>query len=92
MKIADNPFYIGVFPNGIGTKIENTAEAIATFIVDSGVDYDLKILTPDEDTVLNTFGIWIDRCSDQDFLTELKEVLIPKQKKLTKELGFPDCP
>ena len=82
MKIADNPFYIGVF-SGATTRIENTAEAIAAFIVDSGKEGDLEILTPNGDAVLNTMGIWIDRCSDQDFLIELKEVLIPKQKKLT---------
>ena len=91
MKIADKPFYYGL-SSGDETKLENTAEAIATFIVTAGKDCDLEILSPDGDDILNTFGMWINRCPDKEFLAELKAVLIPKQKELMESLGFPPCP
>jgi hypothetical protein len=79
MKIADNPYYIGSFPND-DVRLKNTA----------GEQCDLRILLPNGHEVLNTNGVFINRCPDKEFLAELKEVLIPKQKELANKLGFPD--
>ena len=89
MKIADNPYYIGI-SSEIGGKLDNTAEALANFICVAGETSDLRILLPNGNTLLNTFGIFIDRCADKEFLEELKEVLIPMQKEMARELGLPE--
>lgn len=86
MKIADHPFYMGLSPNG-AVKLKNTAKSIATFICDT--DDDVQILTPDGDKILNTFGLFISRCADKEFLEELRVVLTPMQKKMEGECGFP---
>jgi len=90
MKIADTEFYIGISTNK-EVKPENTAESLATFICDAGNSGDLRIITPNGNEILNTFGIFINRCADMEFLEELKKVLIPMQKKLEGELGLPEC-
>ena len=38
--------------------------------------------------MLNTFGIYIDRCSDFDYLEKLRPVLVEKQLKLESSLGL----
>ena len=91
MKIADNPYYYGLFADD-EVKLENTAEALASFICEQGTCQDLWILTPESVQVINTSGIWIDKCCDQEFLQELKEVLIPKQKLFMESQGFPELP
>ena len=91
MKIADNPFYIGILPTG-NIRIENTAESLATFICTAGKYCNIFITVPDKRLILNTSGIWINQCFEKDFLEELKQVLIPMQKELMNELGFPECP
>ena len=83
MKIADSPHYIGV-SRFIETKLENTAEALATYIVHAGQHRDIHIISADDDVVLNTTGVWIDKCCDSEFLAELKEVLNPKIEELLK--------
>jgi hypothetical protein len=90
MKIADNPYYIGI-SSEIGGKLDNTAKALAKFICVAGETSDLRILLPNGNTILNTNGIFIDRCADKEFLEELKKTLIPMQKKVESELGFPEC-
>jgi len=79
MKIADNSFYVGVSSTG-ETKLGNTAEALATYIVSAGRYEDLMILDQDRKEILNTFGVLIDKCVDYEFLLELRKTLIPKQK------------
>ena len=87
MKISDHPYYIGVVSQ-VDTKIENTAEAIANYIIEFGWDHNfVEILTLDFDEVLSTRTIWVDWCADKDFLIELNKVLIPKQKELMDKLG-----
>ena len=81
-KFGDFPFLVGVTSNRHAVKLENSTEAVADFICTKGVDGDLCILTPDGDKVLNTFGIYIDRCSDFDYLEKLRPVLVEKQLKL----------
>ena len=87
-KFGDFPFLVGVTSNRHAVKLENSAEAVADFICSKGVDGDLCILTPDGDKVLNTFGIYIDRCSDFDYLEKLRPVLVEKQLKLESSLGL----
>ena len=58
-----------------------TPENIASFIMEGGCAYDKTITTPLDMPFLNTFGFFIDRCADQDFLTkELLPVLVPMQE------------
>ena len=87
-KFGDFPFLVGVTSNRHAVKLENSTEAVADFICTKGVDGDLCILTPDGDKVLNTFGIYIDRCSDFDYLEKLRPVLVEKQMKLESSLGL----
>lgn len=87
-KFGDFPFLVGVTSNRHAVKLENSTEAVADFICSKGVDGDLCILTPDGDKVLNTFGIYIDRCSDFDYLEKLRPVLVEKQLKLESSLGL----
>ena len=87
-KFGDFPFLVGVTSNRHAVKLENSTEAVADFICTKGVDGDLCVLTPDGDKVLNTFGIYIDRCSDFDYLEKLRPVLVEKQMKLESSLGL----
>ena len=87
-KFGDFPFLVGVTSNRHAVKLENSTEAVADFICTKGVDGDLCILTPDGDKVLNTSGIYIDRCSDFDYLEKLRPVLVEKQLKLESSLGL----
>ena len=87
-KFGNFPFLVGVTSNRHAVKLENSTEAVADFICTKGVDGDLCILTPDGDKVLNTFGIYIDRCSDFDYLEKLRPVLVEKQLKLESSLGL----
>lgn len=91
VKISDNSHYIGVFSGG-ETEIVNTPDRLAAFICEAGKQDDLTVLTPDRRVVLNTFGIYIDRCPDQDFLHELLDILIPMQMEAEAETGLPRCP
>ncbi|MDD4422783.1 MAG: hypothetical protein PHD46_07085 [Eubacteriales bacterium] len=86
MKASDYDYLIGMH-SGDYQRIENTLEAVSDFICEAGMDDDLVIITPDNRRVLNTFGIYIDRCADKDYLEQLLPVLIPKQM----EIDGTDC-
>ena len=104
MKISDNPYYLSTFPDkvlskdssctfieaGDAVKIENNAKALTAFICTVGLKKDVHIFTPDGDAVLNTFGIFVDRCRDQEFMEELRETLVPMQRELMEKMGFPE--
>ena len=88
MDISKHSHLIGWF-NFHQYEIENKPEAVADFIINAwreGVD--AVISTPDNDTVITTCGIYVDRCHDQDFLQRLLPVLIPKQHEVENELGL----
>jgi len=87
MKVADHPFYIGVAQH-VDTKIENTAEAIASYIIQAGQNCDLEILTSDYENVLNTLRIGIDWCADKAFMLEVRDALVPKQQEFLRSLGL----
>ena len=88
MDISKYSHLIGWF-NFHSFEIENTPEAVADFIINTGKeDVNAVISTPDHDTIITTCGIYIDRCQDQNFLQRLLPVLIPKQHEVENELGL----
>jgi hypothetical protein len=73
------PYLIG-YCNGESTMLVATAENIAAYIATKGFEGDLTITTPLDQPFLSTYGIFINRCSDFDFMEhKLKPVLIPMQ-------------
>jgi hypothetical protein len=87
MDISKCEYLIGM-TSGEDAELANTPEAVAAFICDAGRHEDVVIVTPEYDRVLNTFGIYIDRCSDQAFLQRLLPVLIPLQHEAEHEAGL----
>ena len=95
------PFLIGYAPAKGGLHeafcLDPDPVNLASFIVKMGKERgDLMICTPLDTPFLNTFGAFIDRCEDQDFLQKhLLPVLVPMQMgetepqeiKLTEDQG-----
>ena len=79
------PFLIGYAPAEGGLHeafcLDPDPVNLASFIVKMGRERgDLMICTPLDTPFLNTFGTFIDRCEDQDFLQKhLLPVLVPMQ-------------
>lgn len=79
------PFLIGYAPVEGGLHeafcLDPDLVNLASFIVKMGKERgDLMICTPLDTPFLNTFGTFIDRCEDQDFLQKhLLPILIPMQ-------------
>lgn len=59
--------------------IPNTLEDVADYIVREGLKGDMQILTPFYEPVLNTFGFFVDRCSDPEYMEALRPILVEKQ-------------
>jgi hypothetical protein len=80
----DYPYLVGYYPGENGwerTMLIPTAENIASFIVSHGQTKDIQIANPLDQTFITTLGMYIDQCTDQDFLQhKLLPVLIPMQK------------
>lgn len=73
------PYVIG-HCNGESIGLVATAENIAAYIATKGLQGDLTITTPLDKYFLTTYGPFIDKCSDFDFMEQkLKPVLIPMQ-------------
>ena len=87
------PFLIGYAPAEGGLHeafcLDPDPVNLASFIVKMGKERgDLMICTPLDTPFLNTFGTFIDRCADQDFLQKhLLPVLVPMQIPKQKPLG-----
>ena len=79
---------IGVTSDGDATEIKHTTEAVAEYICSKGVKGDLYILTPDGERVLNTFGMFVDRCVSPEYMEQLRPVLVQKQLKTESEFGL----
>lgn len=76
-----HPFLIG-YCNGTAAYLKPTAKSIASFIAVEGLNGDIVITTPLDTMLLKTFGQFIDKCPDQEFLTkELLPILVPMQKQ-----------
>lgn len=86
MKIADNPFYLGI-ASGRSRELDNTAEAIADFIMEAKGNSQGWILKPDRNVVLITRGRYLHN-GDEDFMDELQPVLIQKQMEFDRKLGL----
>ena len=61
------------------TKELYSVEEVAKFIVEEGLYSDIKILTEDGESLLDTFGIFINKISDMEYREQLLKVLIPMQ-------------
>ena len=79
---------IGVTAEGDATEIENNTESVAEYICSKGVKGDLYILTPDGERVLNTFGMYVDRCVSPEYMERLRPILVQKQHKTESEIGL----
>ena len=83
MKISDHPYYTGMFLD-VSVVLNNDAKSLSSFICTNGVKNDLRIYTPDGKEVLDTFGIFVNKCCDQEFMLELRKALATMQKKAKK--------
>ena len=80
-KITEYPYLLG-HRQGQGCRLENHISSVASYICTEGMQGDLTITTPDNEFVLDTFGIYINKIADMEYREELLKVLIPMQKKL----------
>jgi hypothetical protein len=87
MDVSQYEYLIGMTGGG-DMRLENTPEAVAAFLCDAGQYEDVAVAAPDGAMVLTTFGIYVDRCRDQDFLQRLLPVLIPLQHEVEHEAGL----
>lgn len=96
-KDLDMP-YVNAYCNGEMMRLVPTAQNIASYIMTHGMGGDIKITTPWDTPVLNTFSIYINTCADKIFLEEkLKPVLISMQigdaePSEIEEYSGPDLP
>ena len=63
------------------TRLHNIYE-VANFICIHGQYDDLRITQKDGTPFLDTFGIYINKIADMDYLEELKKVLVPMQMEI----------
>ena len=80
-KINEYPYLMG-YRQGQGCRLENSIPSVASYICSEGMHGDLTITTPDNEFVLNTFGIYINKIADMGYREELLKVLIPTQRAL----------
>lgn len=76
-NISMYPYLTGISKDG--EKQLYGVKEVAEFICDKGRYYDLRVISPDGEQVLNTFGIYIDHICDMEYRNELLPVLIPMQ-------------
>lgn len=68
------------------TKILNSMKDVADFICENGVAGDVCVFDPDGDIFLDTYGLYINKIADKDYLTLLLKVLAPLQQKIEAKL------
>lgn len=90
MRISRHEYLIGFTDEG-SHQIDPDYGSLAQFISTNGLVADLFITDPTGVFVLDTFGIFINRCPDQTLLEELKEVLAPLQIQAGTAVGLPEC-
>ena len=79
VEMKDCPYLLG-WHSGGETRLANNPEAVADFICAAGQDEDVRITDPSGRFILDTFGLYINKCPNQEYLkNELLPVLIPKQ-------------
>ncbi len=62
--------------------MENNVQSVAPFICNEGLKGDLTVTSPADEFVLDTFGIYINKIADMEYLEELLKVLIIIQTAL----------
>lgn len=80
-KINEYPYLLG-YAQGRSRRLENNVQSVASFICTEGMKGDLTITTPEDEFLLDTFGIYINKISDMEYREELLKVLIPMQTAL----------
>lgn len=80
-NINEYPYLTVTTNNGGSERIENNIESVSTAICKYGMAGDITIST-DDYTVLNTFGFFVDRCFDPEYMEQLRPILVEKQQRL----------
>ena len=80
-NINEYPYLTVTTQNGESERIENSLESVSEAICKYGMKGDVTIST-DDYMVLNTFGFYVNRCSDPVYMEQLRPVLVEKQQKL----------
>ena len=80
-KTTEYPYLLG-YAQGQSRRLENNIQSVASFICTEGLKGDLTITTPENEFILDTFGIYINKIADMDYREELLKVLIPMQTAL----------
>lgn len=89
IDIENCPYLMGWVGFG-AQRVENSPEAIADFICEQGVSGDLEITDPIFRFVLETCGLYISKCADQEYLkNRLFPVLFPKLQEAERRKGSP---
>ena len=90
-NIHDYPFLRG--DTQVGTlRIGNDYDSIADFICEYGPIGDTNITTPLHETVLDTYGLFVNRCFDPGFMEKLRAVLVPKQMEMESRMFSEETP
>lgn len=85
-KYSEYPFLVGS-SNRCNKRLHNVNE-VAEFICRDGLIGYVTVRTPDGESVLDTFGIYLNKISDMEYREELLKVLIPMQEKIRTEQDF----
>ena len=80
-KINEYQYLLG-YTQGRSRRLENNVQSVASFICNEGLKGDLTITTPEDEFILDTFGIYINKIADMDYREKLLKVLIPMQTAL----------
>ena len=70
--------------DGEEITIENNIDSVASAICKYGLMGDITVNTEDY-IVLNTFGIYVDRCCDSEYMEKLRPALVAKQLEIEAE-------
>ena len=75
--------YVTVQCAGQQQQLVNRPENVAAYLLKAS-GRTLSLRTPDNKLVLSTYGLFIDRCSDMEFLKCIVKKLEPMQKRIVK--------
>ena len=84
-NINEYPYLTVTTQNGETARIENNLESVSDAICKYGLEGDITIST-DDYKVLNTFGTFVDRCSDPVYMEQLRPILMEKQMRLEESI------
>lgn len=88
LGILKEEFLRGYVNNSFKANIKNTPEQISAFITKYGMAGDITITDSLDIAVITTFGIFLNRCSDQEYLLKhLRPTMVSLQTG-EKEIKF----